>query len=685
METPDEKILAGEPPKPPPQEPVLGGEAGAGNGNGHAGSPTRAATTLRERIAASTRAGGLRRVPEGFDEQGGDWGVVTSANPFEVLYLDYRQYKLITPALVQGNYAVMQQFWRDKVTIMNTGGNRAKFKSKYGEGTVEHSLTRLEQAFEKLRTPAGIETYYREVNDRRLHEGEARLESSIEDMLVGGEAHPAAIKLRLDRGEKYDLSPDETASIVKKYLDKNGFKPYGDPRGNGLREQLLSVPWMTEERIAYWKAQEAEKLKHGREIFPGVYAYSTEDIGGLLFRHEAKAKEYIGKGLVVNAIDYFSSAKAWQVSEIIAQQRDEHLRYLQIVYRLNPGLPYRFRESEVKEVEEVAALFVHNQKLAREHFKHGNLEIWLLETRRAVYDLLTRIRDSAENVHLALLEFIYTINPALPYVFAGTQPLHTPFELFAAINANAGNWESGKAELLDGSIPTWLRIIGAPAGAGERPPPPFSDNPDALLEDFLHGLVPETQYPRIAADPPSVAYPGIQSGSVVTADLVFTSTGRGYAAGKLSLADNLPGVSLSAEAIFFNAAAGTTRVPVSLRIDSGALRKGVAYRTAVVLDTSARQRIEIPVAFQVVFPRNRFILENVKYAALLAVFFGLVRYLVAADYPAWLHTYFNFYLDFDGAYASAGRFALFGWAFFLFFLGIAFGTYHLLRYYFKKG
>jgi hypothetical protein len=678
MEKSDEKILAGDPSATHAQDPVLAGDRRAGRATG----PTRDAATLRERIAASTRAGGLQRVPDGFDEQGGDWGVVTSANPFEVLYLDYRQYKLITPALVQKNFGVMQRFWQEKVNLMTTGGNRSKFKSKYGEGTVEGSLAKVEQAFEKLRTGPGIEAYYRDVNGRRLREGEDRLKNSIEDMLVGGRARSVAIKLRLDRGEAYGLSPDETAALIKKYLDANQFLPFGKVSGNSLAEQLLSVEWMTGPELEKARLEEEEKRKRGREIFDDIFAYSTEDIGEILFRHEAKAKEYLRRGLLVRSIDYFSPAKAAQVLDIIDNQPDEHLRYLQIVYRLKPGLPYRFREDEVAEVEDVVTLFVQNQKLAREHLKHGNLEIWLLETRKAVYELLTRIRDSAENVHLALLEFIYTVKPTLPYLLGGKYPVSNPAELFAAVQLDAATWESGKTELLDQSIPTWLRITGEPdLLRGWTPPPaPFSDNPDARLEEFLRVLVPGAEYPRIAVEPAALSYAGIQSGSVVTADLVFTGTGRGYAAGKLSLPDNLPGVSLSAEEVAFSAAAGMTRAQVTLRIDSGALLKGVAYRTVVALETSSRQRLEIPLAFTVVFPRNKFILENVKYAALVAAFFGLVRYLLAAGYPQWLNNYYNHYLGFDTAHALADELALFGWVFFLFFCGLCTGIYHLLKY-----
>ncbi|HEX8530550.1 MAG TPA: hypothetical protein VF646_11020, partial [Cytophagales bacterium] len=346
MEKSDEKILAGDPSATHAQDPVLAGDRRAGRATG----PTRDAATRPERIAASTRAGGLLRVPDGFDDQAGDWEVVKSTNPFEVLYLDYRQYKMITPALVQKNFGVMQQFWQEKVNLMTTGGNRSKFKSKYGEGTVEGSLAKVEQAFEKLRTAPGIEAYYRDVNGRRLREGEDRLKSFILDLLADGKAKPAAIKLRLDRGEAYGLSPDETAALIKKYLDENQFLPFGNVSGNSLAEQLLSVEWMTEEARKEAIDRQILAQKSGREIFDNIFAYSTEDIGEILFRHEAKAKAYIQKGLLVNSIDYFSPAKAAQVLDIIDNQPDEHLRYLQIVYRLKPGLPYRFREDEVAEV-----------------------------------------------------------------------------------------------------------------------------------------------------------------------------------------------------------------------------------------------------------------------------------------------------------------------------------------------
>ena len=134
-------------------------------------APFQKISSLQDRISTSTESKGLEKVPDGFDEQSGDWIIIKSDNPFEILYLDYKQYMFIDTNIVQNNFSILEKFWREKFGIMNTGGNRVAFKNKYGEGTIEGSVLKLENARKKLSSQDGIIQYFNEVNTKRLKKG----------------------------------------------------------------------------------------------------------------------------------------------------------------------------------------------------------------------------------------------------------------------------------------------------------------------------------------------------------------------------------------------------------------------------------------------------------------------------------------------------------------------------------
>ncbi|MBK7957606.1 MAG: hypothetical protein IPK03_05510 [Bacteroidetes bacterium] len=113
-----EKIIGGSS-YPIKTEKIIGGEGVHSSNNRvtNIESPHTLIGTLKERIALSTKSGGLERVPQNFEdkkEEGGDWVTVNSEDCFEVLYLDFRQHEKITPEIVHKNYEVITNFWKEK-------------------------------------------------------------------------------------------------------------------------------------------------------------------------------------------------------------------------------------------------------------------------------------------------------------------------------------------------------------------------------------------------------------------------------------------------------------------------------------------------------------------------------------------------------------------------------------------
>lgn len=69
----------------------------------------------KDRIRKATKEGGIKKVPDNFNNKDGDWVVINSTDPFEVLYLDYEQYEAITSEIIANNYKLLSEFWDTKI------------------------------------------------------------------------------------------------------------------------------------------------------------------------------------------------------------------------------------------------------------------------------------------------------------------------------------------------------------------------------------------------------------------------------------------------------------------------------------------------------------------------------------------------------------------------------------------
>ena len=83
-----EKILSGESSDKSNENIVISSEGTSSVKNSNSGKTTPG--SLLERIISITETGGFESIPEDFDDEDGDWRVIKSDNPFEILYLDYK-------------------------------------------------------------------------------------------------------------------------------------------------------------------------------------------------------------------------------------------------------------------------------------------------------------------------------------------------------------------------------------------------------------------------------------------------------------------------------------------------------------------------------------------------------------------------------------------------------------------
>ncbi len=644
-------------------------------------------TSRKERITEATAKKGLRELPMQFGDSDGDWQIIQSDNLFELLYLDFTQINLIDPEMVRNNYSLLEKFWKEKKNLWESGSGQVRkaIEDKYGERNLVNCLKLLADARDQLNSLQRMNDYHVKYREQRLKKGDKQLEPLFKMMLRDGEATPFELENIFEEGQEIGLLEEEISNIIKNNLNKKEFIPFEKPSGTDLKEQLLSVAWMTDEIYKKRKQEEEDKKKNGREIFDGKFAYSLEDIGEIIFNDEGKARQFIKDGLLINAIDFFSPAKASKILEIIKKGKNDFLIYLNLVYRFNPKLPYRFSGKLANTTAELCQFFFETPetyKLGKEHFKQGNVEIWLQETNHEDYEKLSKIILQAENTELAFLEFLYIFNPKLPYRFAGKILVNTPGELCEQINLNKENWEAGMKELFNSSITVWLKTNRKTAitDKWDSVKQNYSKNQNIGLEEFCHLLNEKLTYPKLNVDKKAIVFPKIQSGTVVTTDLFFTNETRGFLSGKINFSKIIEGVSISSNKITFNAAEGITASKISLKIDSTNLLKGVGYDTVIQLETSTGQKINVPVNFKIVFPKNKFILEIIKSAAILSAIFVLFRFVLSTERPGWLNFSNKFYLSWDSADKYFQDFSIYVWSFLLLSASVLFGGIILINY-----
>ena len=221
-----EKEGEGPPPPSPPSSPAVEDPLG---------------DNLRERIISATKQGGLRKIPENFEDTDGDW-VISKSNddPFKCLYLDYQQYRNITVEMVERHYQLIDHFWTQKIDAMNTGANRVKIISKYAgsegnERTLRKYRDLLRQAFQRLTQPNGVEICYNQILEKRQKMILSVVDPIFQLALNDKTLEPAEeVHIKNICRAQTDLSEDEIDELIEEYIQKTGSKR--GEGGGGIRE-----------------------------------------------------------------------------------------------------------------------------------------------------------------------------------------------------------------------------------------------------------------------------------------------------------------------------------------------------------------------------------------------------------------------------------------------------------------
>lgn len=142
------------------------------------------------------------------------------------------------------------------------------------------------------------------------------------------------------------------------------------PTACSQRFQILLRGLLTKERKNRWGFSQIQRWLAGEDVpltaditptrgfyyrlAPGIEARTTEELGQILYDNPDTGEEHVGRGLVEDSIKTVDQALYMQITKIRERAVNNHLAYLEIIYLLNPTLPFRL-EGKV-EASDPAAL-----------------------------------------------------------------------------------------------------------------------------------------------------------------------------------------------------------------------------------------------------------------------------------------------------------------------------------------
>lgn len=641
----EEKILGSEHAQPwDNRDRILGSEDGFGNNNNGTEDGSDRGSDVNANPTFSTLHGGLTSIPQNFEDTNGDWKYIHSDNPFEVLYLDYKQYTSITPEIIQKNFDILSAFWAAKNRLMNSGA-REKIKKRYGEDTVDGALNKLEKAFNKIKTKEGIELYRKEIDGKRYANGIKAITDYIDFALEDGELSRQEALRIIKKGVENDLNEIEVRNHLNHELMARNFKP---------RSAITHADFFDNE----WLTDEAFEIKRKR-VIPDVFIFgkkvsSLKEIGHVLFVNTDKAKiEYLHNAIYLpqDVAKLENSEKALEFEKIINSENDINKRFLKVVYYLNPDLPFVIDNISYPTINHLFdktsydyALFLNTAN----NYHQGFIHIWLTQCDTANAAKLTPGFDYND-----FLKFLYQINKNHPF-YINEEKFDTPLQLIEKAKKSKFYWGKISDAMLNGQLPVWFAGIGKYEWIAQynKQTEAFidadyyntEDKKLAAVQTLIQIIDPLITYPKIAAIPKSMQLLSVEGSHAIEQPVLLKLENEGFLKAKILLDRVNEGIWLHVNEATFQSQSLHTETKVLLHINAPKLIKDKVHSFNIEVKT-IYETLTIPVAIKVVFPKKAYYIQLIKYAFVGAIFFGGIRFLVGAmtSTNSWLENEYDNY------------------------------------------
>ena len=622
------------------QEEVIAGSNGAGQippGDAAKKEEPAENLTLEEMITAATKDGGLTEISSAYKRPKqkdieGPWAHIRFAkNPFTVLFLDYKLQRLITPAIVENNYNLLSVYWAETYNILE-GVGRAKITGRFGEEfvpQVKAAAETLKKAFNQIRTQEGIDHWAAELNRARIAKGTELLKEFFEHDVRRGIFEKEDGLTLIAKGKKFDLSEEEVRGFIYNQLHALGFAE----RAEVKQPDFFNNDWMSDE--AYQKKKERPRVEH---LVLDRPVSSLLQLGKVLFDQPLLAKERY-----INSIAYLpaivstlegSDAKGRVYEKIINEERDIDIRFLKIIYLLNPTLPLKVGSTDFKQVKDLFAQTKNDKSLflqAIESFRKGHLQLWLNATDQRNAALLP-----AENNYVGFVRFFLKIEPAHPVVISNEQ-FETPLMLIHKAKNDPSYWPKITEAVTNSILPAWFDGIGKSnwnkeynaaiepiLNAGYYTE---EDKKSASVHTLMKIVDPTIKDPELITETKSITLPAVDASKGLNQAITLKLQNTGFVKARIYIDQPEDGISLQQNAITFSSQ--NKSAVLNVIVDPIKLVKDKSYTLNIIVE-SIYQTITIPFTIKVIFPKEAYFKYLAKYSVFGLIFFFIIRVVLTA-------------------------------------------------------
>lgn len=492
------------------------------------------------------------------------------------------------------------------------------------------------------------------------------LEKEIEDLLRESLGNPHQFQLK-EIFEKYDGNSK---------LTWNEFNDIKDRIDEGIDYETL-------------KKQKAEFLGENDGIkvrLLGEDVYSFKRLAYLLFYNPKKAKELLDEPeFIGNALS--QSGDLDFTSEITNALKDESKfkteKYLKVLYKLNPELPFRFILDWFRPVTDEELIYnpdpdlfekikktYKNFNLGYKIYRSGYVHIWL----QNAYDkppVNYAIKQDQQTDYQKFLHFLYKNKEDMPFFLNEKTSFASFKDMVDYLESGMENYEEVKAELYQGDLMIWLENQKDYFNELKKWKKSYFKEEDFNKTDYdqdyaIEKLLQDVygmEKPQIECNPHDIDLGDIPKDQIQIFSLEITLKNRGFLSGEIIDGD-LPGKSINVvEQVLSDFNHDLEEVEkenenlqeeseeegktfklrkfknkdsahfIKLKLNPSHFDFGHPYHKTLLIDTS-EGKYKVPLNFNVNFPRQYFTIELLKWAGSFALLLFIARLIIIGAYSS---------------------------------------------------
>jgi len=409
-----------------------------------------------------------------------DYDILNSADPFTVLFLDSDSWREYSDETVRHHFKEVSKFLSHCIRLENQGINQ---DDSYPLLNPEKASRNARTAFDLLSTSSKREKEYQRIVDDHKKRAKPILDGLLRAILSDHKLTISESKEFIQTAGQWRFSEQEAADYLFKAIEEKKYIPTSHVEEDWSNyKKLISSDWMSADELKSSKVD--FRLGFGDD--GSIVITNLKDLGSYCYENMKTALNFISSGRLVASLTPYFPVVADNIADIIKRNKgDEERQYIEVIYTLNPSLPFRLREGvELKtEHDLIEKVFSDDATLLNQVvqcLKHSQLQIWwklrnerieeIINTTRAEitsFDSNSKVNSiSKSNKSVAsseyfsrelLLSVLYKLDGDLPYFFRNTLKFNSVKELaeFLLIHPPATNDEiSGQFD--SGILKVWL-------------------------------------------------------------------------------------------------------------------------------------------------------------------------------------------------------------------------------------